>query len=90
MTDLCRAAHVSERTLQNAFAENLGMTPIAYLTRLRMHRVRQALREARYGSTTVSAEAMSWGFWHFGKFSSLYREAFGERPSETLKRAPEA
>ena len=57
VTDMCKAASVSERTLQYAFREILGMTPIAYLTRLRLHRVRQALRAASYGSTTVAAEA---------------------------------
>ncbi len=88
VTDMCKAASASERTLQHAFREILGMTPIAYLTRLRLHRVRQALRAASYGSTTVAAEALEWGFWHFGEFSSAYKACFGELPSETLKRRP--
>jgi hypothetical protein len=32
LTDLCEAAGVSERTLQYAFREVMGMTPVAYLT----------------------------------------------------------
>ena len=86
VTDMCKAAFVSERTLQYAFREILGMTPMAYLMRLRLHRVRQALRAATYGSTTVSAEALKWGFWHFGEFSHAYKACFGDLPSETLKR----
>jgi AraC family ethanolamine operon transcriptional activator len=43
VTDLCEAAGVSERTLEYAFKELMGMTPVAYLTRLRLHRVRQTL-----------------------------------------------
>jgi AraC-like DNA-binding protein len=88
VTDLCEAGGVSERTLQYAFKEVMGMTPVAYLTRLRLHRVRQALRGATHGSTTVTAEALKWGFWHFGDFSRAYKTCFGELPSETLRRDP--
>ena len=86
VTDLCVATGFSERTMQYAFQEVMGMSPLAYLTRLRLHRVRQALRMATQGSTTVSAEALNWGFWHFGDFSRAYRDCFGELPSETLRR----
>jgi AraC-like DNA-binding protein len=89
ISDLCRAAGVSERTLEYAFKEVMALTPMAYLSRLRLHRVRKALLSAPPGSTTVSAEALTWGFWHFGEFSRAYRECFGELPSETLLRRPE-
>jgi AraC-like DNA-binding protein len=86
VTDLCKAAGVSERTLEYAFKETLGLTPMNYLMRVRLHRVRQALLAATPGSTTVSAEALNWGFWHLGEFSRAYKECFGELPSETLRR----
>jgi AraC-like DNA-binding protein len=86
VTDLCRAAAVSERTLENAFREVMGLTPIAYLVRLRLHRVRQALLAGTEDSTTVSSEALRWGFWHFGEFSRAYKDCFGELPSDTLRR----
>jgi AraC family ethanolamine operon transcriptional activator len=88
VTDLCRAAGVSERTLENAFKEVMGITPVAYLIRLRLHRVRKALLAASHGTTTVTAEALDWGFWHFGEFSRAYKECFGELPSDTLRRKP--
>jgi len=88
VTDLCRAAAVSERTLENAFNEVMGLTPMTYLVRLRLHRVRQALQEGTHGTTTVSTEALNWGFWHFGEFSRAYKNCFGELPSETLRRKP--
>jgi AraC-like DNA-binding protein len=69
VSDLCRVAAVSERTLEYAFKEVMGSTPMTYLIRLRLHRVRQALLAGTQGSTTVSAEALNWGFWHFGEFS---------------------
>ena len=68
----------------------MGMTPVAYLTRLRLHRVRQALRAAPHRSTTVTTEALRWGFWHFGNFSRAYRGCFGELPSDTLRRKSQA
>jgi len=88
VTDLCVATGVSERTLEYAFQKVMGITPVAYLTKLRLHRVRQALRMATRGSTTVSVQALNWGFWHFGDFSRAYRDCFGELPSETLRRKP--
>jgi AraC-like DNA-binding protein len=90
VSDLCRAAAVSERKLENAFKEVMGLTPMNYLVRLRLHRVRQALQEGTHGTTTVSAEALNWGFWHFGEFSRAYKDCFGELPSETLRRKPGA
>jgi AraC family ethanolamine operon transcriptional activator len=86
VTDLCRAAAVSERALEYAFKETMGLTPVAYLTRLRLHRVRQALLATTQRTTTVSAVALDWGFWHFGDFSRAYKACFGELPSDTLRR----
>lgn len=89
VSDLCLAAGVSERTLEYAFRDIMGLTPVAYLIRLRLHRVRQRLLARTRGSTTVSAEALHWGFWHLGEFSRAYKACFGELPSATLRRAPD-
>ncbi|MBE7522411.1 MAG: helix-turn-helix domain-containing protein [Burkholderiales bacterium] len=86
VSELCRAAGVSERTLEYAFKECLGLSPVTYLIRLRLHRVRQALLAASQGTTTVSTEALNGGFWHFGEFSRAYKACFGELPSDTLRR----
>ncbi len=88
LTDLCQALSVSERTLRYAFQNVLGMSPVAYLTRLRLHRVHKSLKEATRHSTTVTTEALRWGFWHVGDFSKAYRECFGELPSNTLAHEP--
>jgi AraC family ethanolamine operon transcriptional activator len=88
VADLCRAAAVSERTLEYAFKKILGMSPMAFLQRLRLHQVRQALRAGSRRTTTVSAVALKWGFWHFGDFSKAYKNCFGESPSDTLRREP--
>jgi AraC-like DNA-binding protein len=88
VSDLCRATAVSERTLEYAFREVMGLTPVAYLIRLRLHRVREALLAGTHGTTTVTTEAVNWGFWHFGEFSRAYKDCFGELPSDTLRRPP--
>jgi len=88
VSDLCRVAAVSERTLEYAFKEVMGLTPVTYLIRLRLHRVRRALLAGTQGTTTVSTEALNWGFWHFGEFSRAYKDCFGELPSDTLRRHP--
>ena len=85
LSELCETAHVSERTLQYAFRDIMGMSPLTYLHRLRLHRARDQLQKAFNDSTTVTDVAMDWGFWHFGEFSRAYKNCFGEVPSETLK-----
>ncbi|XZE22350.1 helix-turn-helix domain-containing protein [Pirellulaceae bacterium SH449] len=85
VADLCVAAGVSERTLQYAFKGVLGMSPMSYLTIMRLHRVRKSLQSESQASTTVTKEALRWGFWHFGDFSRAYKECFGEHPSDTLR-----
>jgi AraC family transcriptional regulator, ethanolamine operon transcriptional activator len=86
VADLCRITDVSERTLECAFKQVTGLSPVAYLIRLRLHRVRAALLAANPGSTRVSTEAIKFGFWHFGEFSRAYKQCFGEPPSATLRR----
>lgn len=85
LSELCDTANVSERTLQYAFHDIMGMSPLTYLHRLRLHRARNELQKSESGSTTVTDVAMNWGFRHFGEFSRAYKNCFGELPSETLK-----
>ena len=86
LSELCATADVSERTLQYAFRDIMGMSPLTYLHRLRLHRARDELQKAKSDSTTVTEVAMNWGFWHFGEFSRAYKNCFAEKPSETLKK----
>jgi hypothetical protein len=48
--------------------------------------IRLASCAATHGSTTVTAEALKWGFTHFGDFSRAYKDCFDELPSDTLHR----
>ena len=86
VTDLCEALYVSRRTLQNAFRAVLGICPVNYLKALRLNAVRRTLRDRDSGFRTVQDVAARWGFWHMSQFAVDYRQLFGERPSETIKR----
>ena len=77
---------VAERTLRASCEEYMGMGPIRFLTLRRMHLVRQALLSAVPSTSTVTRIATDHGFWELGRFAVAYRAAFGELPSETLKR----
>jgi transcriptional regulator GlxA family with amidase domain len=84
--DLTRAAGVSARTVYRAFARHRRTPPITHLRRSRLERVRRRLLEGAPGETVTSV-ALDWGFSHLGRFAVFYRQCFGERPSETLRRA---
>lgn len=85
-SDLCKVTALSERSLEYAFKETLGIAPVAYLARLRLHRVRDALQSESLDSRSITDIALGWGFWHSGEFSRAYKECFGELPSETRRR----
>jgi AraC family ethanolamine operon transcriptional activator len=75
---------VSERTLEYAFREQVGMPPARYLRLRRLNGARRELRAAAPGTERVRDVAMRWGFWQLGRFAVEYRRLFAERPSDTL------
>lgn len=84
VVDLCIAAGVSERTLQYAFRDYVGMSPVAYLRCCRLNAARAALLYADPHVTSVTDVAMRFDFHHLGRFSGHYKHLFGEAPSVTL------
>ena len=83
--EIARRFEISPRHLNRAFQAEVGMSPAKYLKRYRMTRARLDLYAADPAERTVSAVAVSWGFWDLGRFAVEYRALFGERPSETLR-----
>lgn len=86
MPELGAIIGASRRTLAVCCAEFLGMSPSRYLRLRRLNRVRQTMLNADPSTAKVSEIARSHNFTAFGRFAALYREAFGETPSVTLRR----
>ena len=83
--DIALAATVSERSLQEGFRRFKMTTPMAYLRTLRLAAARLDLLNDDL-QPTIAAVALKWGFSHLGRFSAVYRAAYGEHPSETVRR----
>jgi AraC-like DNA-binding protein len=86
---LAEVAGVGLRSLEDGFRRHLGMTPLQYLRAVRLDRADEDLCGAT-PETTVTDVAFRWGFSHLGRFTEAYRQRFGRRPSETLRRSPSA
>jgi AraC-like DNA-binding protein len=87
MQMIARSVHMSVRSIQQAFHDELGVSPIAYIRERRLTRAREELTDALpTDGVTVTAVANRWGFTHLGSFSVEYRKRWGESPSETLRR----
>jgi AraC-like DNA-binding protein len=85
-TVLARAVHVSVRSLQGGFHKHVGKPPMTYLRELRLRGIHEDLKRSTPVTATVESVAYSWGMVHMGRFAAAYRQAFGEVPSQTLKR----
>lgn len=83
---LARVGCVSVRTLHAAFADRLGVPPMAYVRTVRLAKVRAELLAGDPDALRVTDVATRWGFFHQSRFAQQYRERFGELPSETLAR----
>lgn len=85
MAATAAAAGVSIRALQTGFRAFKGTTPLAYLMTLRLQAARQDLLDPE-SNHTVGEICLKWGFFHFGRFSVVYKATYGENPSETQRR----
>lgn len=86
LLDVSFRASVSIRAMQQAFREQLGITPKEFLTRLRLNAIRNEII-SRGNATTIQSLAHEHGVYHMGNFSKYYFRFFGETPSETKRRA---
>jgi AraC-like DNA-binding protein/TolB-like protein len=85
LTGLATACATPERTLLNQFRKFLGLSPLAYLLRLRLNAARDELLNTNNGAT-IADIASRYGFTHLGRFATAYRSTFGESPSATRQR----
>lgn len=84
---IAAASYASRRTLFRAFVSVLGETPGHYVRRRRLHRIRHDLATWQERACTIAMIGNRWGMSELGRMAGWYRDLFGERPSETLRRA---
>ncbi len=85
ITDLLKISGSSRRTLFSAFRKTRNYTPMEFLAEQRLQSARSRLLKP-HADDTITSIAMDCGFFHQGRFSQLYKNRFGERPSDTLCR----
>jgi AraC-like DNA-binding protein len=73
---------VGQRTLEKAFIDLRGLTPVAHIRNLRLDHARRALDE---GDASVAQVAARFGFRSFTTFALEYRKRFGVAPSHTKR-----
>ena len=86
MESIARSVHMSVRSIQQGFRDELGMSPMTYLRDRRLERAHDELADALPSDgVTVTEVANRWGFHHLGSFAVEYRKRWGTTPSETLR-----
>jgi transcriptional regulator GlxA family with amidase domain len=84
--DIAGAARVGARALQFGFRRHLGLTPMAYLRRVRLGHAHQDLSAADPTTgITVTEIARRWGWASPAQFAAAYRRAYGQTPGRTLR-----
>ncbi|MGN1366621.1 MAG: helix-turn-helix domain-containing protein, partial [Victivallis vadensis] len=77
--ELARENGMSVRTLERLFRKNLGCTPLAYLTELRLTRSAELLNTTELPIVQVAGRA---GFSDTGYFIRFFRKKYGLSPRE--------
>lgn len=78
---------VTERALQLAFKESVGMSPSEVINRHRMERIREELLDTSKPNQSILETARRWGVKNRSTLISSYRKQFDETPTQTLKNA---
>ena len=86
ISELSELFRVHPRRLHRAFMDVLGVPPITFLRRKRLRDVHTVLSQGG-PDVLVKAVAREHGFLELGRFAGEYQKQFGEKPSQTLKRA---
>ena len=85
ISEMCIAAHVSERRLREAFVREFSQPPSRYFRDWALQHARLRLLAGEPPHVTVTGTAQDLGLFHLGRFAGHYRALFGEKPSVTLQ-----
>lgn len=89
LSDIVEAAGVPARTLYHGFERFMGHSPMRWL---RLRRLESARADIIASDGDISVTALANQYWigHGGRFANMYREIYGEQPSQTLSRSRQA
>jgi AraC-like DNA-binding protein len=85
LDDVATAAGCSVRSLQLGIKQFRGTTPAAVILKARLEAVRQGLSNDEFVGN-VTDLAYQYGFTNPGRFTKLYKTAFGVSPMDALRR----
>lgn len=77
LSEIAKAAGVSEREASRCFKKNIGQSPVEYLIAFRLNEAKKLLRESGLSVTEVSLRC---GFSDSAYFGRVFRAAFGVTP----------
>lgn len=83
---MAKVAKVSARSLFRQFKQDRGYSPADFAKQVRLNRAREMLEQPDQDSS-VTQIALRCGFQNPGHFARDFRLAFGELPSETLRKS---
>jgi AraC-like DNA-binding protein len=83
---MAKVANVSARSLFRQFKQDRGYSPADFAKRVRLNHARELLERSGDGAS-VTQVALKCGFQNPGHFARDFRLAFGELPSETLRKS---
>lgn len=81
--DLAQSASMSVTHFRRVFRTLLGITPVKYISRLRLNEARKRLENT---DDTITDIAVSTGFWDQSHFVKIFKQTFGETPNVYRKR----
>lgn len=85
--ELAELAHMSRRGFLRSFKRATGLSPIAYLIRLRVAKAAELLRQ---GQANITEAGFAVGFNDSNYFSRQFRKIMAQSPREFLRRAGSA
>ena len=83
---LAQVASTSARSIFHHFKQSRGHSPMEFVKEVRLRHAREMLIRPDT-NTSVTTTAFACGFGNLGHFARDYVSRYGERPSDTLKRA---
>lgn len=87
MIELAAFCNTSVRTLQRSFSRCLNDTPLGYIRKQRLAAIHSALLAAKDKETgQLTRILLDFGITDLGRFARYYRQRYGCKPSDTLKK----